>query len=459
MGSLRYRALRFLYLPEIAFNRACEDVLTRTGWAIDAHPWRVDILARWDSRPFGFITLPEKFPVLAIHVRDGAEIAKQQKLTVVIIHQNAHVLPDVAEAAHSARMLVVHERDLPGLGTRLREEAARAAYLKSRLVAAVRDQQWEEAMQFSAALAAENELDPGAILATANALRGLQCHQDAATLLAVAHDHYRDDNGILLMLAWVSIDLRNWEQAVRYWHDVTIRLPSDPGHLRVLAMALRNAGRIEDAELVLSEAIKRFPEAGAIAVEYAWNMSRAGHWPEAVRRWRCACAAVRDDPSPVRGLAMSLRQIGDFASAELVITDGLCRFPKDISLLIDHAWTANRNGHWPEAARRWHFLSELRPDDATFYINEVCALREAGHLAEAEACFTDAVSKFPENGQIQAEGGRLASRRHDWIAAADRFRRAIVLNYDDRQTEESFAFALAQTRACEAAEWRSREAG
>jgi len=53
----------------------------------------------------------------------------------------------------------------------------------------------------------------------------------------------------------------------------------------VLGDALREAGRLDEADLTLAEAVKRFPDALWAAVQHALVAVRRQDWSEALRRW------------------------------------------------------------------------------------------------------------------------------------------------------------------------------
>jgi len=62
-------------------------------------------------------------------------------------------------------------------------------------------------------------------------------------------------------------------------------LPRCIAGICVLGDALREAGRLDEADLTLAEAVKRFPDALWAAVQHALVAVRRQDWSEALKRW------------------------------------------------------------------------------------------------------------------------------------------------------------------------------
>jgi tetratricopeptide (TPR) repeat protein len=174
----------------------------------------------------------------------------------------------------------------------------------------------------------------------------------AETLLAEGVSVVRDDLGLASDYARRAEARADWPQARRRW-AVVLDTFDDPIGASRAANALAELGRIDQAEAELTEARRRFPLDAQIVDDLATLAERRGDIDAALLRWS---ELRRDLPHVSRGYteaARLLRDRGDHAGADALITEGAGRSPREVNLQFTYAALAERQGDWAAAAERW----------------------------------------------------------------------------------------------------------
>src|SRR5438045_8049822 len=119
------------------------------------------------------------------------------------------------------------------------------------------------------------------------------------------------------------------------------------------ARRLKEAGRFDEMETVLREALKCVPGNSDLLVDHARLAERRGDFAEAAERWaRLRREAPHHSVGFIAG-ALALRDAGRFDDAEALLRDAMQRFPDEAGPVIDHAWLAHVRRDWTEASSRW----------------------------------------------------------------------------------------------------------
>ena len=103
----------------------------------------------------------------------------------------------------------------------------------------------------------------------ARALRELRQLDEADALLGAAVAGLSDQSGALIEYASLAHHRRDWQEATRRWARLRALRPDEPTGYRSGAAALREAGQLEAAEALLTEAMARFPGDAAMLAEFA----------------------------------------------------------------------------------------------------------------------------------------------------------------------------------------------
>ena len=80
-----------------------------------------------------------------------------------------------------------------------------------------------------------------------------------------------------------------------------------------------------------------------------------------------------------------------------------------------------QRGDWSLASEWWGEMRRLFPNHAAGFIRGAVSLMRAGHVDEAEAVASEAVSRFPDRPGGYIQRAEVAIRRRDWPAASERW--------------------------------------
>jgi tetratricopeptide (TPR) repeat protein len=262
---------------------------------------------------------------------------------------------------------------------------------------------------------------PAPYLRAAGILSQSSRFAEAEALLVQGAERFPKEIGFAIERAWLASRRGKVDEALELWRQIRGTLTDHHAGYTGAAQALRDAGRIEEAETLLREAMQRFPGEPVPPIEYAWLAHRARNWPEAARRWDEVRKHHPDQTVGFTAGAIALRELRQFDAAEALLAEALTRFPGDRGSLNEHAWLAVAQREWPEAARRWALVRERFPDDPEAYLRGAQALSSMWRHEEAEALLSDAIGRFPQDGGIAAEHAWLAYHRHLPEEAGQRF--------------------------------------
>jgi tetratricopeptide (TPR) repeat protein len=218
------------------------------------------------------------------------------------------------------------------------------------------------------------------------------------------------------------------------------------------AEAHRQAQRFEEAEAVLAEALRTYPDHAGLSICSAWVAQQSGRLEEAIERWARVRIVARTNPVGYSAAVQVHQKRHQFNSADALAMDGLSRFPADPALLINDAWTAHHARNWAEAAKRWESFRAHSPGVKLGYVQGAVALRERGDLPAAEALLADAFRCFPDDGELLTSYAAMASQARNWTQAARRWRWVRIQFPDHRVAYLLEVRALIRLKAFEEAE-------
>jgi tetratricopeptide (TPR) repeat protein len=198
-------------------------------------------------------------------------------------------------------------------------------------------------------------------------------------------------------------------EAVRRWEAMRAAFPRSAAAHRLGSQALVDAGRIDEAEALMSDACARLPPDLLLRMEHARVAALRNDWPEALARWEVV--ARYGHQSAMSGRAEALRGLGRFDEADAALAEARMRFPLEVEPAFESARVAESRGDLPEAARRWGEAARRFPAFLHAHEREIEAWIAAGDDAAAEAALDRAADRFPEDGVRAAARAGIAARR------------------------------------------------
>lgn len=175
---------------------------------------------------------------------------------------------------------------------------------------------------------------------------------EAEAMAASSRQKLPDHPEVVVQWAWIPASQGRWAEAAERWAAVRDHAPERVEGYVWGTQALWQLGRFDEADMVASEGLRRFPDDFRMMAEYGWVASARQDWPEALRRWSLVNETHPGRADAQARLAQALRIVGRTDDSETVAAAGLAGHPDDTELLIEHIWAAIARADWPEAAAR-----------------------------------------------------------------------------------------------------------
>ena len=150
--------------------------------------------------------------------------------------------------------------------------------------------------------------------------------------------------------------------------------------------------------------------------------------------------------------ARALRNLGRSDAAEAVLEVACARFPQNLGVLSESAWTAMSRRDWPEALSRWEIIQARFPDKQVGYFGYCHALRASQQIEAANQALDRATERFPNNLQLRMEHALAAEDRNDWPTAQQRWEYVVQRHPDDVRGHLGRIRALQEQRRPDEAE-------
>ena len=223
------------------------------------------------------------------------------------------------------------------------------------------------------------------------------------------------------LLAEQAMCRHYWPLACELWRELRQAFPDETSGYVQGAQALLNAGRLEEAEALASEAAERFPDRPGGHYQWAEVAMRRGEWAKACERWAALRLALPDETSGYVQGAQALLNAGRLEEAEALAGEAVKRFPDHPGGHHQRAELAMRRRNWAAACERWGDLRRVFPDQASGYVRGAEALLHTDRLEETAALASEAVKRFPDHPGSHHHHAEVAMRRGDWADACKRW--------------------------------------
>ena len=254
----------------------------------------------------------------------------------------------------------------------------------------------------------------------------------------------------------------DWNRSARIWEAFRILFPNDADGFIFGTLALREAGRLAEADALSGSVLEVFSHHARLFNERALICFFTSDWPEAKRRLAHIRRAFPGElEAYVRGAEVA-QNMGQPEEALQLMQSAVKQFPDDRSVLENYARLAERLANSGRAAAAWGEHRE-RYGEAISFIGQAQGLANAGDTVAAEAVLAEGAAQYPGSREIRAEAARLAVRRGAW---PDVVRRWTALadhpEYADEaasRLKDATYFLTSPTRWLEADDGRGMESG
>jgi tetratricopeptide (TPR) repeat protein len=315
--------------------------------------------------------------------------------------------------------------------------------------------------------------NPEPFLGAVAALRGAGYQDDAERLLGDVAGRFPWSRHVATAYAASAHARADWPAAVDRWAGMQDAFPDYPFAFLQGAQALREAGRLDEAETLLEMATQRFPDDEALAMAQAWLANARRDWPSAVQRWAHMRERFPENPAVFMGGVWGLHSAGrhdeiaplldqaegvldaaidrgfDQAAANrmkfdiarlrmdwpavrlfaerLIADDPATPAATRLALAQANRHLADRDSAAALAGKDLHadaMSSSAGLAENPFALLRVAqTLREAGRLDEAEALLETATQRFADDEALAMAQAWLANARRDWPTAVQRWAR------------------------------------
>lgn len=233
-----------------------------------------------------------------------------------------------------------------------------------------------------------------------------------------------------------AMQRRDWLEAGRCWEEVRDRSPLHvPAYLGG-GNALREAGRYDEAEVVLGAGAELFPDNEQIALARAWLANARHDWPAAASRWEAFCARFPDNPVGYVGNFHAQRAMGSpnpeetlLVKAEAALDAAKQRGLDAMAAARTEFSIARAHLDWPSVRR---LAETIIASDSTSSAQVFLGLAEAcwhmGEADEADRAAQSALSVAPALSDALVVRAWVATERGDEETAVSCYQMLVDLN-------------------------------
>lgn len=155
------------------------------------------------------------------------------------------------------------------------------------------------------------------------ALRELARFDEAEQVLEIALKSYPDNSQLLSSRAWTAHHRKDWQKALQRWNDYRERFPDDPIGYSATGVVLCELKRFKEADVVLQEGLRHYPDHGELIGNHAWAAYHAHDWPEALKRWTKYRDQFPADPLGHYQTMLVLGELGRFEEANILASSSV----------------------------------------------------------------------------------------------------------------------------------------
>ncbi len=282
---------------------------------------------------------------------------------------------------------------------------------------AMRQKNWGEATKLWALMREKFPENPRGYIAGSAALKESKNFEAADTLVLAGLDKFPKEADLYVEYGDIAMRQKKWKEASKRWALMRERIPGR-GYISGVK-ALKECKEFENADALVLEGIKKFPQEPLLYIEYGDIAVRQKNWSEAVKRWALMREKFPENPRGYIAGSAALKESKNFEAADTLVLAGLDKFPKEANLYVEYGDIAMHQKKWKEASKRWALMRERIPGRG--YISGVKALKECKEFENADALILEGIKKFPQDPLLYIEYGDIAVRQKNWSEAVKRW--------------------------------------
>jgi Flp pilus assembly protein TadD len=242
-------------------------------------------------------------------------------------------------------------------------------------------------------------------------------------------------------------DAKQWRLAARHYQKALARDPNDAPCWVQLGHALKESGRLAEAETAYRRSLACAPDVADTYLQLGHVLKLQGKEQVAQAAYLRALAL---DPEMV-GPAEELAGLGWSAAhlarlRRLLANPGIAR----LRALRDAADAARDRRDWPEAARLYKEYVAADPSALDIAVQQGHALKETGDLSAAAQAYYRVLEARPRDDDLHLQLGHLEKLRRDYAAGVAHYQEAAAINphnTDARREAEALRHRVREPRS------------
>jgi tetratricopeptide (TPR) repeat protein len=294
----------------------------------------------------------------------------------------------------------------------------------------------DAALERWATMHARMPLAPGLNLGLAQAYKAAGQMAEAERFVTGALQHFPGNLPMLTLHADLASQRQDWAEAASRWARLRELAPDRLDGVIGEVGALRQLGRLDEAEALAAEAVRRFPDNADLLSSYAAVAAARQDWRDAADRLRRLLALSPGNLPAALGLVGALQRQGLLEEAEQVAAGAIALHPDNEAMLSAYAAIASHSKRWDKAVQRWQMVYDRCPARVSTYHAYIRALVEDDKLVKAEEIAAEAIGYAPQDRALLMQHATIAERRLDVLEAQSRWTAVKRKFPDDEEVAE-----------------------
>lgn len=209
-----------------------------------------------------------------------------------------------------------------------------------------------------------------------------------------------------------------------------------------IAACLRESGRVDEAQTLLSQLLASKPDHFDAVLEWVNLLRPQGRHEEALATLRKAeSLGLNNEWLPIK-IAGCLRELHRFDEARVLLEDLLKAKPNHFNARTELGQMARQQSRYNEAIEHFQKALAINPSNASLPCTIASCLRNLGRLDECKAALERILASSADQFDALVESGHLANRQRRADEALDFFRRAFALRPQTRSLSLNIAYIL-----------------